>query len=98
MPPVRLVSVDCAQGRICFFSASITKDWLVSVSSVVPDLETRINREWAISMVARTPDASSGSTLLMNFASILKVPLVFAQFSSARYMARGPRSEPPMPI
>ena len=32
-------------------------------------------------MDARTAAASSGSTLLMNFASILKVLFAFAQFS-----------------
>lgn len=36
--------------------------------------------------------------LLMNFASILNVLFFFAQFSSARYIARGPRSLPPIPI
>ena len=36
------------------------------------------------SIPARTAAASSGSTLLMNLASILKLPVCFAQFSSAR--------------
>ena len=34
----------------------------------------------------------------MNFASILKVLFTFAQFSNAKYIARGPKSLPPMPI
>ena len=76
----------------------MTKLSLVRVSSVVPDLDTSTNREWATSMVFSTLAASSGSTFEMKRASILRVPLARAQFSRARYMARGPRSLPPMPI
>ena len=45
-----------------------------------------------------TAAASSGSTLLMKRASSLRAPFCFAHCSRARYMARGPRSLPPMPI
>ena len=84
--------------RPALASASLTKDSLVSVSSVVPDLETSTNSACATSILLSTPAASSGSTLLTNSAFILSVPLTLAQFSSARYIARGPRSLPPMPI
>ena len=77
---------------------SFTNDSFVSVSSVVPDLETRMKIVCARSREATTAAPSSGSTLEMNFASILKVLFAFAQFSRARYIARGPRSEPPIPI
>ena len=66
--------------------------------SVVPDFETRMKMECSTSTELSTADASSGSTLLMNFASILKLPVLCAQFSRARYIALGPRSEPPIPI
>ena len=62
------------------------------------DFDTNTNTACATSVEANTAAASSGSTLLMNFASILKVPFFFAQFSSARYIARGPKSLPPIPI
>ena len=81
-----------------FTRASFTNASLVSVSSVVPDFETRMNKEWATSMVLSTFTASSGSTLLMKRASIFRAPSARAQFSSARYTARGPKSLPPMPI
>ena len=81
-----------------FFRASFTKDSFVSVSRVVPDLETSTKIECATSIEFKTAAASSGSTLLMNFASILNVLFFLAQFSSARYIARGPRSLPPIPI
>lgn len=58
----------------------------------------RTKMEWATSTEFNTAAASSGSTLLMNFASILNVLFFFAQFSSAKYIARGPRSLPPIPI
>ena len=84
--------------RPAFLRASFTNDSFVSVSSVVPDLETRMKSEWARSIDLRTAAASSGSTFEMNLASSLNLPFAFAQFSSARYMARGPRSLPPIPI
>ena len=81
-----------------FFSASFTNDSLVNVSSVVPDFDTSTKIECATSIELSTAAASSGSTLLMNLASILNVSFFLAQFSSARYIARGPRSLPPIPI
>jgi len=97
---VSLVTASmCLEGfRPAFVSASFTNASLVRVSRVVPDLDTTINSACARSTDARTAAASSGSTLLMNFASILKVLLAFAQFSNAIYKARGPRSLPPIPI
>ena len=64
--------------------ASLTKDSLVRVSRVVPDLDTRTNRVWGRSRLLRTPAASSGSTLEMKAAFIFRVLLTFAQFSRAR--------------
>ena len=87
-----------AGSKPAFLMKSFTKDSFVSVSSVVPLFETRIKIVCAISIVEITPAASSGSTLEMNFASILNVLFAFAQFSNARYIARGPKSEPPIPI
>ena len=63
--------------------ASLTKDSLVRVSRVVPDLETTMKRECATSTDFRTAAASSGSTLEMNLASIFCLPYLFAQFSRA---------------
>ena len=69
-----VTAIICLAGLSpAFLSASLTKDSLVSVSSVVPDLDTSINNEWATSIEASMADASSGSTLLMNLASILNV-------------------------
>ena len=94
-----VTAIICLAGLSpAFLSASLTKDSLVSVSSVVPDLDTSINNEWATSIEASMADASSGSTLLMNLASILNVLFFLAQFSSAMYIARGPKSLPPIPI
>ena len=84
--------------RPAFFSASFTKASLVRVSRVVPDLDTSTNREWATSILLSTLAASSGSTLLMKRASSFRVLFCLAHCSRARYMARGPRSLPPMPI
>ena len=81
-----------------FLIASFTKDSFVRVSSVVPDFETRMKIVLEISIEARTDAASSGSTFEIKFADILNVLFAFAQFSRARYIARGPRSEPPIPI
>ena len=69
-----------------------------TVQSVVPDFDTSTKIECATSIELSTAAASSGSTLLMNLASILNVSFFLAQFSSARYIARGPRSLPPIPI
>ena len=81
-----------------FSSASFTNDSFVSVSSVVPDFDTRMKIACATSVEARTAAASSGSTFEMNFAVIFRCPVTRAQFSSAIYIALGPRSLPPMPI
>ena len=61
-------------------------------------METTMKIAWGISTFSSTAEASSGSTLLMNFASIFRFPVTRAQFSSAMYRARGPRSDPPIPI
>ena len=94
-----VTAIMCLEGLSpAFFNASLTNDSLVRVSSVVPDLETSTNIECATSVEASTAAASSGSTLLMNLASILNALFFLAQFSSAMYIARGPRSLPPIPI
>ena len=80
------------------FSAFYTNVSLVSVSSVVPDFETSTNRLCFRSIDFSTFAASLGSTLLIKRASSRNAPFSLAQFSSARYMARGPRSLPPIPI
>ena len=49
-------------------SDEVTSIWFVSVSSVVPDFETRTKSVVSGSMVPITAAASSGSTLEMNFA------------------------------
>ena len=84
--------------RPAFFMKSFTKDSFVKVSSVVPDFETRIKIVCARSSFSTTAAPSSGSTFEIKYASILNLPFAFAQFSSARYIALGPKSEPPIPI
>ena len=94
-----MTAIICLDGSRPFFCrASFTNASFVRVSRVVPDLETRMNIARDTSVAFSTPAASSGSTLLIKRASILNVPFFFAQFSSAMYIARGPRSLPPMPI
>ncbi len=89
----------CFDGSsFCFLRMSFTKDSFVSVSRVVPLFETRMKIVFEQSIEAVTEAASSGSTLEIKWASILNVLFAFAQFSSARYIARGPKSEPPIPI
>ena len=46
----------------------------------------------------KTADASSGSTLEMKPVFSFSVPSAAAAVSRAKQSARGPRSEPPIPI
>ena len=89
----------CLEGfNPSFLRKSFTNSSFASVSCVVPDFETRTKRLFDGSTDAITALASSGSTLEINFAFIFILLFFTAHSSSARYIARGPRSEPPIPI
>ena len=96
-----VTAIMCFEG---FNPASVKKSFtsssFASVSCVVPDLDTKINsvRDKSFTHEVSTWEASSGSTFEIKYASAFFVPCAFAHSSNARYNARGPKSEPPMPI